>query len=139
MDYADWKRFAASDHFYLEAPNTTSTNKGSITRMRKLRRKTKQNSTAKAAEYATRSDFQQIFSEDMAGLHLLAFLLTADAEKAERCFVAGLEDSTRDNAVFRQWARAWSKRSIIKNAIKAVSPAPGRSERRGTGDAQAAP
>jgi DNA-directed RNA polymerase specialized sigma24 family protein len=79
-----------------------------------------------AAEYATRSDFQQIFTEDMAGLHLLAFLLTADAQKAEQCFVAGLEESIRGNAVFRQWARSWSKRAIIKNAIKVVSPALGQ-------------
>jgi DNA-directed RNA polymerase specialized sigma24 family protein len=80
----------------------------------------------KAAEYATRSDFQEIFTTDMAGLHLLAFLLTADAEKAEQCFVAGLEESIRGNPVFRQWARSWSKRAIIKNAIKVISPAPGR-------------
>jgi DNA-directed RNA polymerase specialized sigma24 family protein len=88
------------------------------------RRKKSGRTEAAAAEYATRSDFQEIFTEDMAGLHLLAFLLTADAEKAEQCFVAGLEESIRGNAVFRQWARSWSKRSIIKNAIKAISPAP---------------
>src|SRR5260370_2247440 len=80
-----------------------------------------------AADYATRKDFQKIFTEEMAGLHLLAFLLTADQEKAEQCFVAGLEESIRGNAIFKQWARSWSKRSIIKNAIKAISPAPGGS------------
>jgi hypothetical protein len=92
------------------------------------RRKRNQQTHKKAAEYATRSDFQEIFTEDMAGLHLLAFLLTADAKKAEQCFVAGLEESIRGNAVFRQWARSWSKRAIIKNAIKAMAPAPGRGE-----------
>src|SRR5260370_37435909 len=80
-----------------------------------------------AADYATRKDFQKIFTEEMAGLHLLAFLLTADQEKAEQCFVAGLEESIGGNTIFRQWAHSWSKRSIIKNAIKAISPAPGRS------------
>jgi DNA-directed RNA polymerase specialized sigma24 family protein len=87
--------------------------------LRKNRRKQE-----KALEYATRSDFQQIFTEDMAGLHLLALLLTADPGKAERCFVAGLEESVGDNSVFRQWARSWSKRAIIKNAIKALRPRP---------------
>jgi hypothetical protein len=85
-----------------------------------------QNALEQAAEYATRNDFQMIFTEDMAGLHLLAYLLTADQDKAELCFVAGLEDSLEGNPVFRQWARSWSKRAIIKNAIKALSPKPGR-------------
>jgi DNA-directed RNA polymerase specialized sigma24 family protein len=80
---------------------------------------------AKATAYATRRDFKRIFSEDMAGLHLLAFLLTADADKAEQCFVAGLESSIDGNAVFRQWARSWSKRAIIKNAIKILASTPG--------------
>lgn len=80
----------------------------------------------KALEYATRSDFQQIFTEDMAGLHLLALLLTADPDEAEDCVVAGLEESTHSNTVFKHWARSWSKRAIIKNAIKALRPAPGK-------------
>ncbi len=80
----------------------------------------------KATAYATRRDFQKIFTEDMAGLHLLAFLLTADPDKAEQCFVAGLESSIEDNPVFRQWARSWSTRAIIKNAIKIVAPTPGQ-------------
>jgi DNA-directed RNA polymerase specialized sigma24 family protein len=73
-------------------------------------------------EYATRIDFQQIFTEDITGLHQLALLLTADAQKAEECVVAGLEDSISGNHVFKQWARSWAKRAIIKRAIQAVSP-----------------
>ncbi len=75
-----------------------------------------------AAEFASRADFEKIFTEDMHGLHLLALLLTADPNLAEQSFVAGLEDSIHGNPVFRQWARSWSKRAIIKNAIKSVSP-----------------
>ncbi|HEY2114663.1 MAG TPA: hypothetical protein VGJ51_06215, partial [Candidatus Angelobacter sp.] len=85
-------------------------------------RSTKQ-THGRATEYASCKDFQRIFSEDMVGLHRLAFLLTADEAKAEQCFVAGLEDSIHGNPVFRQWARAWSKRAIIQNAIKTMSPA----------------
>src|ERR1700757_2314857 len=84
-------------------------------------RSTKQ-TRERATEYASCKDFQRIFSEDMVGLHRLAFLLTADEAKAEQCFVAGLEDSIHGNPVFRQWARAWSKRAIIQNAIKTVAP-----------------
>jgi DNA-directed RNA polymerase specialized sigma24 family protein len=80
----------------------------------------------RATEYATCKDFQQIFNEDMAGLHLLAYLLTADPARAEQCFVAGLEESIHGNPVFKQWARGWSKRAIIRNAIKTLAPAIGR-------------
>lgn len=78
------------------------------------------------AQFATCKDFQKIFTDEMGSLHLLALLLTADQQKAEQCFVAGLEDSIQGNPVFRQWARSWSKRAIIKNAIKEVAPAAGR-------------
>ena len=84
--------------------------------------RTRRNPRQQRNEYATQSDFQKIFSEDMAGLHLLAFLLTADANMAEQVFVAGLEDSIHGNPVFRQWARSWSQRAIIKRAIKTVAP-----------------
>lgn len=77
------------------------------------------------SEYATCKDFQQIFTQDMAGLHLLAFLLTGDHAKAEQCFVAGLNDAVKGNPVFREWARSWSKRAIIKRAIRMMTPAPG--------------
>lgn len=73
-------------------------------------------------EYATRKDFEKIFTQDMASLHLLAFLLTGDQAMAERCFVAGLEDSIHGNPVFKEWAHSWSRRAIIKRAIKSVAP-----------------
>jgi DNA-directed RNA polymerase specialized sigma24 family protein len=91
-----------------------------------FRRRNKQKTIERATEYASCKDFKQIFTEDMVGLHRLAFLLTADHAKAEQCFVAGLEDSIHGNPVFRQWARAWSKRAIIQSAIKAIAPTPTR-------------
>jgi len=91
-----------------------------------FRSRNKQKTMERATEYASCKDFQRIFNEDMVGLHRLAFLLTADHAKADECFVAGLEDSIHGNPVFRQWARAWSKRAIIQSAIKAVAPLPVR-------------
>jgi hypothetical protein len=88
----------------------------------------------RALEYATRTDFQRIFTEDMSALHLLALLLTADAVKAEQCFVAGLEESIHGNPVFKEWARTWSKRVIIRNAIKLLAPAPGTVETEESGE-----
>src|SRR5262249_11196546 len=98
----------------------------SLTEINMFRWKNNQNAQEKATAYATRRDFEEIFTEDMAGLHLLAFLLTADADKAEKCFVAGLESSIDGNRVFQQGARSWSKRAIIKNAIKTLAPTPGQ-------------
>jgi hypothetical protein len=75
--------------------------------------------------YAVPEDFCRIFAEDQSSLYLLSLVLTADPEKAEQCFVAGLDDSIHGNPVFKEWARSWSKRMIIKNAIRLIAPVPG--------------
>jgi DNA-directed RNA polymerase specialized sigma24 family protein len=72
--------------------------------------------------YATSDDFCRIFSENMNRLYVLALLLTADARKAEQCFVAGIGDSVENNAVFREWAYAWARRTVIQQAIRMVEP-----------------
>jgi hypothetical protein len=74
--------------------------------------------------YASSTDFRQIFDEDMKGLYLLSFLLTADREKAEQCFVPGLEDALNGNPVFKEWARSWARRVIIQKAVRAINPRP---------------
>jgi len=74
--------------------------------------------------YASSDDFRRIFDEDMNGLYLLSFLLTADREKAEQCFVSGLEDAVNGNPVFKEWARSWARRVIIQNAVRAINPRP---------------
>jgi hypothetical protein len=74
--------------------------------------------------YASSADFRRIFDEDMNGLYLLSFLLTADHEKAEQCFVSGLEDAVSGNPVFKEWARSWARRVIIQNAVKVINPRP---------------
>jgi DNA-directed RNA polymerase specialized sigma24 family protein len=72
--------------------------------------------------YATREDFLKIFDEDLNGLYQLSFLLTGDHQKGERCFVTGIEDCVEENRVFMEWARAWAKRVIVKNAIRDLKP-----------------
>lgn len=74
--------------------------------------------------YANAQDFCRIFAEDMSSLYLLSFLLTADHEKAEKCFVIGLEESTEGRPVFKEWARSWARRTIIQNAVRAIAPRP---------------
>ncbi len=76
------------------------------------------------AQYASGDDFCRLFSENMDSLYWLAFLLTADHEKAEQSFVAGLEDSVQANRVFQSWAHSWAKRTIVQNAIHILKPRP---------------
>ena len=75
-----------------------------------------------ATQYATSADFHRIFNEEMEGLYLLSFLLTADHKNAEQCFVSGIEDSIKGNPVFKEWARSWARRVIIQNAIRVINP-----------------
>jgi hypothetical protein len=62
----------------------------------------------------------------MNGLYLLSFLLTADRDQAEQCFISGLGDSVKANRVFQEWARSWARRMIIQNAIRMMRPTPER-------------
>ena len=89
----------------------------------------KQATKREITEYATRADFCRIFALDIDRLYLLSLLLTGNDEVAERCFVAGLDDSTKGNTVFREWARSWARRMIIQNAILKIRPQPTDSNR----------
>jgi hypothetical protein len=83
-----------------------------------------------AVEYATRDDFQTLFTEGLVGLYLLSYLLTGSLEKAEGCFVTGIEDDVKSNSVFKEWARSWTRRAIAQNAIRMMAPRPNHSARR---------
>ena len=85
---------------------------------------TKRTDTSLHLLYASSTDFCRIFETDMTGLYLLALLLTANSELAEKCFVLGLQDSKSGNPVFKQWAQSWARRTIITNAIRTVAPHP---------------
>jgi hypothetical protein len=78
----------------------------------------------RSTTYASSDDFRRVFDEDMNSLYLLSFLLTADHEKAEQCFVSGLEDAVEGNPVFKEWARSWARRVIIINAVRVINPWP---------------
>ena len=78
------------------------------------------------ADYAQLVDFCEVFERDMKPLYLLAFLLTASHQAAERCFASTVEEALKSQAIFKEWRRSWVKRSVIKNAIQIVSPASGR-------------
>ena len=82
-------------------------------------------SNERTTTYASVADFCRIFKEDMAGLYTLALMLAADPENAEQLFVSGLEDSAASSPVFREWARSWARRTIVKNAVRQIAPGVG--------------
>jgi len=74
-------------------------------------------------DYAKHADFCDVFRNDTKQLYLLAFLLTANHEESEQCFLSAVEEAFKEPAVFKEWVRSWIKRRLIENAIKIVSPA----------------
>jgi DNA-directed RNA polymerase specialized sigma24 family protein len=80
----------------------------------------KERNTKLNSQYATSADYCQIFQQDMGRLYLLSFLLTANHARAEQCYVEGMENAVDGSPVFKEWARSWSKRSVIQNAIRLV-------------------
>src|SRR6204780_1241722 len=74
--------------------------------------------------YASSGDFRRIFHEETDSLYRLSFLLTADREKAEQCFVSGFQESVNGSPVFKEWAHSWARRSIIQNAVRLINPRP---------------
>lgn len=85
---------------------------------------------AHGLQYARSEDFCRIFHDDLPQLYRLAYLLTASQEAAELCFLAALDDTMSGNLVFRNWARTWSRRAVVKNAIRAIAPAPNQTSSR---------
>jgi DNA-directed RNA polymerase specialized sigma24 family protein len=87
--------------------------------------------------YATWEDFCAIFEEEMDILYSLALLLTGgDEATAERCFLAALDDC-RNRDVFAEWARPWSRRAVIEQAIRHVHPRPDGASAAAAGSAAA--
>ena len=74
------------------------------------------------SSYATGEDFRRLFNEDTESLYLLSLLLTASHEKAEKCFVQGLDDCIEGNPVFHAWAHSWARRIIVRNALRMIAP-----------------
>jgi hypothetical protein len=86
--------------------------------------RTQLSSKERTTKYATSSDFCRIFEADMDSLYSLSLILTADTDLAEKVFVSGLHDCSGDNPVFKEWARSWARRVIVKNAVRLIGPLP---------------
>ena len=74
--------------------------------------------------YTTATDYSKIFAEEMHSLYLLAFMLTANEDKAEECFVGALGECIDRSSMFMEWARSWGRRMIVKHAVRMIRPTP---------------
>src|SRR5258705_13315126 len=66
----------------------------------------------------------RILTEEMHSLYLFSFLLAADNDIAEQCYVGGLGECVEGISVFMDWARSWARHTILKHAIRMIMPAP---------------
>ncbi len=80
--------------------------------------------------YATCGDFCEVFRRNTTQLYLLAFLLTANHQEAQECFVGAMDKAFAEGNVFKGWEESWSKRCLIEHAIDAIILQPGRREAR---------
>lgn len=74
-------------------------------------------------DYATQADFCDVFQQQLDSLFLLALLLTGDELSAEKCLLTAFDTCMHGSPVFKEMAASWSKRSIIKTAIRLMLPA----------------
>src|SRR5712692_5665178 len=80
--------------------------------------------------YATCRDFCEAFRRNTTQLYLLAFLLTANHQEAQECFVGAMDKAFAKRNVFKGWEESWSNRCLIEHAIGAIIFQPGRPEAR---------
>jgi hypothetical protein len=76
---------------------------------------------------STTTDCYRFFAEEMDSLYRLAFLLTADNNTAEQCFVGGLGECVDQTHVSAERARSWARRAIVDDAIRIIRPVPEKS------------
>jgi len=73
-------------------------------------------------DYAAHSDFCAVFLKHMDRLYSLALILVGDERRAEECLLAALDFCKQRDLVFKESAFHWSRRAVIKTAIRSMSP-----------------
>lgn len=75
-------------------------------------------------EYPDKSDYSEIFMNQMTSLQLLAALVTADKHLADRCFSEALDEYVDGTGGFMEWAKLEGRRAVLRHAIEALAPKP---------------
>jgi hypothetical protein len=74
--------------------------------------------------YATSINVCRAFAEELHSLYLLSLALTADNDKAAKCFFSAIGEYGEGCGVFAEWASSWARRAVVKHAIQMIKPAP---------------
>jgi uncharacterized membrane protein len=92
-------------------------------------------SVNKSEQYASASDFCELFRSDAESLFQLAFVLTGNRTRAEESLLAALEDCFKAK-VFKPWARSWSRLALIERALKSTAHDPDDQSEAGNGSSE---
>lgn len=71
-------------------------------------------------EYASADDVQKLFAAAMNDLFCLAFLLTANVDRAEDCIIRSIRECIKNTRALRENLLAWIRNSVIRNGIAIV-------------------
>lgn len=77
--------------------------------------------------YATVDDMQKLFAAAMNDLFCLAFLLTANADRAEDCLVRSIRECLKSKYILKERLPAWIRDTIVRNGINIVKDVEGLS------------
>jgi hypothetical protein len=80
----------------------------------------------RSISYATSINFGRALTEELHSLYLLSLSLTADNDKAEKCFVSAIGEYGEGCGVFTEWACSWARLAVVKHAIRMIKPEPER-------------
>ena len=71
-------------------------------------------------EYAGKDEFVSAFESKKTTLYRLALSLTTKPKEAERCLILALRECISSSSVSKDWAYKWSRRVVIRTAIRLV-------------------
>ena len=81
----------------------------------------------KNVEYATADDIQKHFVAAMNDLFCLAFLLTANADRAEDCLIRSIRECLGRRCILKEKLPAWVRDTVVRNGIRIVKDIEGLS------------
>lgn len=78
-------------------------------------------------EYARIEEFVSLFERERASLRRLALLFTANSEAAKQCMIGAIRECIVNSSVFKEWVLTWTRRMVLRNAIRIVMVTEGQS------------
>ena len=71
-------------------------------------------------DHARKEEFASVFECERVGLQKLALLLTANADAAKLCLIRTFQEGIASSSVSKEWILSWTRRMVIRNAIRLV-------------------